>query len=134
MCLGSFKFWKKRQKDPEEPLTHSRPQLQTNSSPIAPAASVVPIDSDASVATVAPVESTPNIVAELQERLWNQAYNEFKDKESDLVAAYEGLISSKAPYMEDNQQTNTLSPQEKWDQMRKTAEEGLQTTERSTEI
>ncbi|KAF0637062.1 hypothetical protein FPSE5266_06951 [Fusarium pseudograminearum] len=134
MCLGSFKFWKKRQKDPEESPTHSRPQLQTNPSPVVLTASVVPAASIASVATVAPVESTPNVVAELQERLWNRAYDEFKDKESDLVTAYEELISSKAPYMRDNQQNITLSPQEKWDQMRKTAEEGLQTTERSTEI
>ncbi|QPC74675.1 hypothetical protein HYE68_005427 [Fusarium pseudograminearum] len=134
MCLGSFKFWKKRQKDPEESPTHSRPQLQTNPSPVVLTASVVPAASIASVAAVAPVESTPNVVAELQERLWNRAYDEFKDKESDLVTAYEELISSKVPYMDGNQQTSTLSPQEKWDQMRKTAEEGLQTTERSTEI
>ncbi|PTD11359.1 hypothetical protein HYE67_008129 [Fusarium culmorum] len=113
MCLGSFKFWKKLRKDPDDSSIHPRPSGFVLS-PVDHVISTGPIPSAASAASVASVESMPNVVAEFQEQLWKRAYNDFRDKESDL-----------APYMEDNQQTIKLSPQEKWDQMRETAEEGL---------
>jgi hypothetical protein len=128
MCLGSFKFWKKRQK---EPSSHPRPY------PVPQTASPEPNVASSTVIASAPSQSSLDLVrsrkTKLQEKLWNQAYNELQEKEPDLVKAYEGLLSSRPGY-QDNPQIIAMSPQEKWDQMRKTAEDGLNRTQRSGDV
>lgn len=74
-----------------------------------------------------------------QAEFWNRAYNELKSEEPEIVEAYEKLLSVKLDDIDGlpNGETENListSPQERWDQMRKVAEDGLKKTQRSTAI
>ncbi|OBS26255.1 hypothetical protein FPOA_00195 [Fusarium poae] len=153
MCLGSFKFWKKRQRELDQPSPHPRPTVASTVVPVSsvPVASAATAEPQASTNDICPAltkaspssqsspsQTTPPSKAKRQEQLWDRAYNQLKEDETKLHEAYEEIISSKAPYMDESlnkdQQVVLTSAQEKWDQMRKTAQEGLDRTQRSAEL
>ncbi|KAK1991102.1 NACHT-domain-containing protein [Colletotrichum falcatum] len=82
-----------------------------------------------------PLQTPRSTANHLKERLWNEAYDNLKRSESEIVEAYEKFLSDKLP---SDSHTPTASaedhfksdPQERWRQMDGLVQAGLQKTEK----
>lgn len=144
--------WFQRQKSKLRERSHrSGSPHQTPAAPPAPATSPPPVTS--SPPTTSPAPATPDAVShtssapcqptttDIKKHLWNQAYDELKSTEVDLVEAYEKFLSAELQKDDstlklaaltttiDNQISQDV--QQRWRQMEQLVKVGLHRTEKS---
>ncbi|KAF4986731.1 hypothetical protein FGRMN_10696 [Fusarium graminum] len=123
--------------------------LSVNANSVPPAATIPEISITVSICpqVCPPANPTPQYSPGIlqtpkpnhQSLLWDRAYDELKSQETELVNAYEKLLSAKADDVDAVPNENTTNnietlPQKRCSQMRKVAELGLEKTKRSTAI
>ncbi|KAJ0358405.1 hypothetical protein COL26b_014495 [Colletotrichum chrysophilum] len=86
-----------------------------------------------------PLQTPISTANNLKERLWNQAYDNLKRRESKLVEAYENLLSAELPGDSHTPAASAENhikpdPQERWHQMELLVQVGLQKTKKEAEF
>jgi hypothetical protein len=102
---------------------------------------LVPI-SPAPTTSLQPTSSSYETTSQsLQERLWNQAYDELKINESDIVDAYERILSRELNGSDSSSTSLTAQKNEiaentggRWFQMKQVVQAGLERTEKEAAV
>jgi len=98
--------------------------------------------SQARTSTTQPTSSTTSSSLNVSERLWNEAYDRLKQKESKLVDAYERFLSrelekddsSPEGLQMDHNSIEQTDKDKRWSQMERLVQAGLEKTERESKM
>ena len=98
--------------------------------------------SQAPTSTTQPTSSTTSSSPNVSERLWNEAYDRLKQKESKLVDAYERFLSrelekddsSPEGSQMDKNSIEQTDKDKRWSQMERLVQAGLEKTERESKM
>lgn len=101
-----------------------------------------PAISQALTSTTQPTSSTTSSLPNVSERLWNEAYDRLKQKESKLVDAYERILSRELETDDSSPEGSQLDQnsieqtdkEKRWSQMEGLVQVGLEKTERESKI